>query len=144
MLFLYIFSDWDAPDDFHPEETDSAADFSKNQFLDLSKPLFRQVWEGNFSKSYYLQQIHQPRHLNESARFFGPDVLEMLTRTVWWVVPLFWGPIFSYLFARSVVQFALPRGAALRPFTVDPAQPLLLFGAALTAGNVGKVRSSSF
>ncbi|KAF8151926.1 fatty acid-2 hydroxylase [Mycena galopus ATCC 62051] len=94
--------DWDAPDDFHPEETDSAADFSKNQFLDLDKPLFRQVYEANFSKSYYLQQIHQPRHRNESARFFSSDILEAFTRTVWWVVPMFWGPIMSYLFCRSV------------------------------------------
>ena len=29
------------------------------------------------SKSYYLQQVHQPRHLSKSARLFGPDVLEV-------------------------------------------------------------------
>jgi 4-hydroxysphinganine ceramide fatty acyl 2-hydroxylase len=69
--------DWEAPDDFHPEETDSAEDYKKNEFLDLSKPLIRQVWEGHFSKSYYLQQVHQPRHLPESARLFGPDILEV-------------------------------------------------------------------
>ena len=40
--------DWEAPDDFHPEATDSAADFEKNEFLDLRKPLLRQVWEANF------------------------------------------------------------------------------------------------
>ncbi|KAF7340261.1 Ceramide very long chain fatty acid hydroxylase [Mycena venus] len=130
--------DWEAPDDFHPEETDSAADFSKNQFLDLSKPLIRQVWEGNFSKSYYLQQIHQPRHLNESARLFGPNVLEALTRTVWWVIPLFWGPIMSYLFCRSVIQFSLPSGAALPLFSERPVLPLALLSAALTPQNLGK------
>ncbi|KAJ6456182.1 hypothetical protein C8R45DRAFT_1035191 [Mycena sanguinolenta] len=139
-----VSDDWDAPDDFHPEETDSAADFSKNQFLDLDKPLFRQVWEANFSKSYYLQQIHQPRHRNESARFFGLDILEMFTRTVWWVVPCFWGPIFSYLFARSVVQFSLPPNGALWPFTVDPTQPLRMLPAALTSLNVGKTLTCFF
>ena len=30
------------------------------------------------SKSYYLKQVHQPRHLPHPARFFGPDVLEVL------------------------------------------------------------------
>lgn len=29
------------------------------------------------SKSYYLKQVHQPRHLKESARLFGPTVLEV-------------------------------------------------------------------
>ena len=29
------------------------------------------------SKAYYLQQVHQPRHLKESARMFGPDILEV-------------------------------------------------------------------
>ena len=32
------------------------------------------------SKAYYLQQVHQPRHLKESARMFGPDILEVRTR----------------------------------------------------------------
>ncbi|CAK5272276.1 unnamed protein product [Mycena citricolor] len=99
--------DFVAGDDFHPEETDFAEDFQKNQFLDLRKPLLRQVWEANFSKSYYLQQVHQPRHLHESARLFGPSFLEGFTRTVWWVVPMFWGPIASYLFCRSLIQFSV-------------------------------------
>lgn len=29
------------------------------------------------SKSYYLKQVHQPRHLKESARLFGPTMLEV-------------------------------------------------------------------
>lgn len=71
-------TDWEATEDFHPEDTDLSRDFEKNQFLDLRKPLLRQVWEGNFSKSYYLQQVHQPRHTGtESARMFGPDYLEV-------------------------------------------------------------------
>lgn len=37
-----------------------------------------QVWHANFSKAYYLQQVHQPRHLPRPARFFGPGILEVL------------------------------------------------------------------
>ena len=95
----YFGVDWEAPDDFHPDTTDSVQDYEKNAFLDLNKPLLRQVWEANFrwvaqmsgqpqelilllySKSYYLQQVHQPRHLKESARLFGPDVLEVSSCT---------------------------------------------------------------
>lgn len=40
--------DWEATDDFHPEETDEVRDYEKNQFLDLRRPLLRQVWEANF------------------------------------------------------------------------------------------------
>lgn len=40
--------DWEATDDFHPDDTDTQRDFEKNQFLDLRKPLLKQMWEGNF------------------------------------------------------------------------------------------------
>ncbi|EGN92522.1 hypothetical protein SERLA73DRAFT_147106 [Serpula lacrymans var. lacrymans S7.3] len=115
-----VSDDWEAPDDFHPDNTDSAEDFEKTQFLDLRKPLLRQVWEANFSKSYYLKQVHQPRHLPYSARLFGSDILEMQTRTVWYVVPMFWLPITSYLFLRSLLQFSVP----LPSFTTNPFLPL--------------------
>ncbi|KII91632.1 hypothetical protein PLICRDRAFT_51769 [Plicaturopsis crispa FD-325 SS-3] len=97
--------DWVATDDFQPENTDCNADFEKNQFLDLRRPLLRQVWEANFSKSYYMQQVHQPRHLANSARMFGPDYLEVFSRAAWYVVPLFWLPITVYLLLRSLLQF---------------------------------------
>ena len=42
------FVDWEATDDFHPDDTDTQRDFEKNMFLDLRKPLLRQMWEGNF------------------------------------------------------------------------------------------------
>lgn len=80
-------------EDFQPENTDSSEDFQKNAFLDLDKPLILQVWYSNWSKDYYLQQVHQPRHLPQPARLFGPWYLEMFTRTQWWIVPLIWGPI---------------------------------------------------
>ncbi|KAI0714227.1 oxidoreductase [Fomitopsis betulina] len=121
-----VSDDWVADDNFEPENTDVAADFAKNQFLDLSKPLFRQVWEANWSKAYYLQQVHQPRHTPESPRLFGPDFLEVFTRTAWYVVPAFWLPIVSYIFVRSLVQFTLGNNS-LPLFTQNPTAPLKLF-----------------
>lgn len=125
--------DWEAPDDFHPDATDSAKDYEKNAFLDLRKPLLRQVWEANFSKSYYLQQVHQPRHLKESARLFGPDILEMCTRTEWYVIPIVWGPITAYLFLRSLFQFTGP----LPPFFESPSLPLYYLSS-ITADSIAK------
>lgn len=42
------FIEWEATEDFHPDDTDEAADFEKCQFLDLRRPLLRQVWESNW------------------------------------------------------------------------------------------------
>jgi 4-hydroxysphinganine ceramide fatty acyl 2-hydroxylase len=119
-----VSDDWVATDDFNPEDTDLGSDFEKNEFLDLRKPLMPQMWNCNFSKSYYLHQVHQPRHTGkESARLFGPDYLEVFTRTKWWVVPLFWGPITTYLGLRGLLQFTLGT-ASVTPFRENPWLPL--------------------
>ena len=44
----------------------------------------------------------------------------MATRTVWYVVPIFWAPIAIYLFLRSVFQFTGP----LPGFFSNPTLPL--------------------
>lgn len=79
------------------KETDSREDYKKHKFLDLNKPLFPQVWFGGFSKEFYLDQVHRPRHYRggQSAPFFG-NFLEPLSKTPWWVVPTMWWPAVSY------------------------------------------------
>ncbi|KAJ3551009.1 hypothetical protein NM688_g4955 [Phlebia brevispora] len=104
---ISVSDDWVAEDDFEPEETDTAKDFEKNEFLDLRRPMLPQVWFANFSKSYYLQQVHQPRHLTESALLFGPAYLEVFSKTAWYVIPTIWLPIAAYLYIRSTLQFTL-------------------------------------
>jgi 4-hydroxysphinganine ceramide fatty acyl 2-hydroxylase len=91
-------------DSFAPEATQTDSDFKRNQFLNLDQPLLIQVWNSNFSKSFYLQQVHQPRHLDHSARLFSQPWLEVFTLTPWWVVPLIWFPITCALFYRSLTQ----------------------------------------
>jgi len=91
-------------DDFKPSSTDITDDFNRNRFLDLNQPLIMQMWNCNFSKNFYLQQVHQPRHLSQPARLFGPWYLEMFTRTSWYVVPLVWLPIATLIGIRSVQQ----------------------------------------
>ncbi|KAG8863979.1 fatty acid alpha-hydroxylase [Tulasnella sp. 330] len=97
---------WEPQEDFHPDDTNAEEDFAQCQFLDLGKPLVSQVWDSNWTKAYYLQQVHQPRHLPEPARFFERSYLEVFTRTKWYVVPCVWLPIAAFLFYRSVTQFA--------------------------------------
>ncbi|KAH0614473.1 uncharacterized protein H6S33_000109 [Morchella sextelata] len=77
--------------------TDISADYKKHKFLDLNRPLLMQVWSSGFSKEFYLQQVHRPRHYKggESAPIFG-NVLEPLSKTPWWVVPMVWLPCICY------------------------------------------------
>lgn len=79
------------------KETDLVDDYKKHKFLDLNKPLLMQVWFGGFSKDFYLEQIHRPRHYKggESAPLFG-NFLEPLSKTVWYVVPIIWLPPVTY------------------------------------------------
>ncbi|KAF2011007.1 Inositolphosphorylceramide-B hydroxylase [Aaosphaeria arxii CBS 175.79] len=78
-------------------ETDLDADYKTHKFLDLNKPLIMQVWNGGFSKKFYLEQVHRPRHYRggDSAPLFG-NFLEPLTKTPWWVVPTIWVPPVAY------------------------------------------------
>lgn len=78
-------------------DTDYTQDFKTHKFLDLNKPLLMQLWTGNFSKEFYLEQIHRPRHYKggKSAPLFG-NFLEPLSLTAWYVVPIMWLPPVAY------------------------------------------------
>lgn len=79
------------------KETDYNTDYRTHKFLDLNKPLFMQIWNGGFSKDFYLEQVHRPRHYRggESAPLFG-NFLEPLSKTAWWVIPTVWLPPIAY------------------------------------------------
>ena len=79
------------------KETDTSADYRTHKFLDLNRPLLMQIWNGGFSKDFYLEQVHRPRHYKggESAPLFG-NFLEPLSKTPWWVVPMVWLPPVIY------------------------------------------------
>lgn len=83
------------PDPF--TETDPLQDLKTHKFLDLNKPLLPQLWHGTFSKRFYLEQIHRPRHYQggHSAPLFG-NFLEPFTKTPWYVVPVVWLPLVAY------------------------------------------------
>lgn len=78
-------------------ETDLTTDYRTHRFLDLNRPLLMQVWNGGFSRDFYLEQVHRPRHYKggESAPLFG-NFLEPLSKTPWWVIPTVWLPPVAY------------------------------------------------
>ncbi|GAB7359997.1 hypothetical protein MBLNU230_g7522t1 [Neophaeotheca triangularis] len=79
------------------KETDPTNDYRRHKFLDLNRPLLMQVWNGGFSKDFYLEQVHRPRHYRggDSAPLFG-NFLEPLSKTPWFVVPIVWLPCVAY------------------------------------------------
>lgn len=88
-------------EDFYAE-TDPSVDHKTNGFLDLRQPMFPQLWRSEFSKQLYLEQVHKPRYLPEPAPYFGSyHILEPLTRTPWWMVPIVWIPFVLYQLYRS-------------------------------------------
>lgn len=85
------------PDDLLHIRTDHTEDFKKHQFLDLDKPLIMQVLRSNWTRDFYIDQIHRPRHYGKgSAQLFG-NFLEPLSLTPWWVVPSIWLPVDLYI-----------------------------------------------
>lgn len=95
------------------KETDYTADYQKHKFLDLSRPLFLQVWNGGFKKEFYLEQVHRPRHYKggDSAPLFG-NFLEPLSKTPWWVIPTLWWPLVGYGTVVGVKELGLAEGSA--------------------------------
>ncbi|KAI1820910.1 inositolphosphorylceramide-B C-26 hydroxylase [Xylaria intraflava] len=79
------------------KDTDLNQDYKTHKFLDLNRPLLMQIWFGGFSKKFYLDQVHRPRHYKggASAPLFG-NFLEPLSLTPWWVVPMLWLPADAY------------------------------------------------
>lgn len=80
------------------KETDAVTDYKTYKFLDLNKPLIPQVYFGNFTKDFYLAQVHRPRHYRggASAPLMPHPILEPLSLTPWWVVPTVWLPPVAY------------------------------------------------
>ncbi|KAF9581740.1 fatty acid alpha-hydroxylase [Lunasporangiospora selenospora] len=97
--------------------TDLAAD-KKTKFLDLNQPLLFQLWSGKFSKAFYLEQVHIPRHLSGSARIFGSPFLELFTKTPWYMIPILWLPVITYGFHLSTLPGRLETDQATTLFVV--------------------------
>ena len=108
------------------KETNLSADFKTHRFLDMNKPLLGQVWNGGFSKEFYLEQVHRPRYYRggDSAPLFG-NALEPLSKTVWWLVPVIYLPpitLGTFVAGQGISSLAITAvywllGTLLWPFT---------------------------
>ncbi|XP_037033236.1 dihydroceramide fatty acyl 2-hydroxylase FAH2 isoform X1 [Bradysia coprophila] len=71
-----------------PHKTDE----SMEHLVDWSKPMLSQI--GSL-KENYSEWVNKP--VDRPLRLFGPTWLENLTKTPWWLVPLFWIPSIGYI-----------------------------------------------
>ena len=64
---------------------------------------------------HYDEWVHSP--VNKKLRLFGPEVLEVLTKSPWWLIPLVWIPSIFYIVYLSMI------GAETYIPTLSPAPP---------------------
>ncbi|KAI3466889.1 hypothetical protein Pfo_023552 [Paulownia fortunei] len=55
----------------------------------------------------YEEWVHQPIVSKETPQFFANGVIEFLTRTRWWAIPLIWLPVVCW-FVSSSVKIGIP------------------------------------
>jgi 4-hydroxysphinganine ceramide fatty acyl 2-hydroxylase len=81
---------------------------SFSEFLDLSKPLWQQMWNCTFRKEYYLKQVHIARHTKDGspATIFG-NILEPLTKTPWYIIPTIWLPVVSFTLYACTYKYSI-------------------------------------
>ncbi|ODQ82544.1 hypothetical protein BABINDRAFT_159110 [Babjeviella inositovora NRRL Y-12698] len=89
-------------------KTDYDSDLKKHKFLDLNKPLFFQMLFCDFSKDFYLDQVHRPRHYGKGDAVFFGNYLEPFSKTAWWVVPMLWLPVDGYFFYQGWIHNSHP------------------------------------
>ncbi|KAJ3139761.1 fatty acid alpha-hydroxylase [Irineochytrium annulatum] len=65
----------------------------RDGFIDPAKPMLMQVFRANWSKAFYIEQVHIPRQVKGSAPIFGHPALEVFTKTPWYIIPLVYIPI---------------------------------------------------
>lgn len=83
----------------------------KGFVVDLNKPLVSQV--GHLGESYE-EWVHEPIISKEGPRFFESEVMEFLSRTVWWAVPVIWLPVVCWFVTVSIhMGHSLPQVALI-------------------------------
>jgi 4-hydroxysphinganine ceramide fatty acyl 2-hydroxylase len=89
-----------------------------NLKFDYTKPIYQQLVDANLQWDDYVLYINEPKHLINpvrDVRLFENDLLESLTKTSWFMIPLCWLPM-SYL------------ALYLHNFSWETSGPLFLLG----------------
>lgn len=76
--------------DLMTTNTDAQKDFEKFQFLNIDEPLMPQILKSHWTKDFYLDQVHRPRHCSKGARVYSNTIMDTLfSRVPWWAILLY-------------------------------------------------------
>lgn len=75
-------------------------------FIDLQKPMISQILNASWSKEFYFENVNVPQTLKGSPRFFENSFLEAMTKSPWYLIPLFWIPLVIFLFVLNVFFYS--------------------------------------
>ncbi|KAJ5450379.1 Ceramide very long chain fatty acid hydroxylase SCS7 [Penicillium daleae] len=81
-------------------DTDYTQDYKTHKFLDLNKPLFAQLWYSNFSKEFYLEQIHRPRHYKGESPPRSLGLGDYAVAAAYWIGGVCLWTLIEYLMHR--------------------------------------------
>lgn len=82
--------------------------------VDFRLPLFRQIY--NTTKDQYVSLTSKFFCSTCISDFFENPILEFLSRTAWWVIPLLWLPVAFTLFIHTVWTYKVSVGASTSLF----------------------------
>lgn len=106
---------FDIPDDKKLHVVHETVKHDSESFLNLDQPILAQMmkWNGpgepTMKRETYLKQVHRPNFPQRPLILFANHILERLTRTPWYIIPLVWLPVdfmlmYQCLHAVSMVQ----------------------------------------
>lgn len=76
---------------------------------DLNKGLIYQVWK-SISLEDYKELVNNPMHVEGHVKLFDSPLLEMFTKTYWWLIPLLWGPVAMLFVIRGFIKLGIIGG----------------------------------
>ncbi len=104
--------------DLNVAQTEPVAVPKAKPFIDITKPMLWQVWTGNFTKEFYMEQVHIPKHSKTSPPLFASSFLELFSKTTWWFIPIFWAPIIMYCMNKCLKQQSVETLMVLYPMGI--------------------------
>lgn len=100
------------------KDTDAKGDYEKYKFLNIDEPLMPQIMKAHWTKDFYLDQVHRPRHCSKGASVYSNPILDMLfSRVPWWAI-VFYSPfaIIPFFWGKSVLEYENSSGDVIKYF----------------------------
>ncbi|KAL5289125.1 FA2H family protein [Megaselia abdita] len=100
---MYLMNEYKVSDPAHLNNNNEGEiiqkDVSMEHLVDWDRAMLPQI--KNIAE-HYDEWVHKP--VDRELRLFDAWYLEILTKTPWWIVALFWSPVISYIIISEVLK----------------------------------------